>query len=260
MYCLNKSEMHQIAPLFEGWDETLIWSCLQGHMGNAWVDKPEHPHSAQIITGVFCFYAGIPHIQLVRNIPENFASPFILAVPQNEAWAQMIEKVHPTSERFMRYAIKKEPGVFNPEKLRENVRKLDENYSIQPIDEALYHKIREYDWTRDLCSQFPTYEAFKTIGMGFVVLHQGEIVCGASSYTVYDGGIEIEIDTHENYRRQGLALACASRLILECLDRNLYPSWDAANKASVALAEKLGYHFEREYVTYYVALPRNEEA
>jgi RimJ/RimL family protein N-acetyltransferase len=39
-------------------------------------------------------------------------------------------------------------------------------------------------------------------------------------------------------------------LIMECLDRGLYPSWDAANKGSVALAEKLGYHFEKEYVTY----------
>ena len=77
-----------------------------------------------------------------------------------------------------------------------------------------------------------------------------KLVCGASSYTVYNKGIEIEIDTKEGYRRKGLALVCASKIILECLSRELYPSWDAANRESVALAEKLGYHFDNEYVTY----------
>lgn len=32
----------------------------------------------------------------------------------------------------------------------------------------------------------------------------------------------------------------------------LYPSWDAANRESVALAEKLSYHFDREYTAYQV--------
>ena len=77
-----------------------------------------------------------------------------------------------------------------------------------------------------------------------------EIVAGASSYSGYQGGIEIEIDTKEAYRRQGMAYACGARLILECLERGWYPSWDAQNLWSVALAQKLGYHFEHEYTAY----------
>lgn len=83
-------------------------------------------------------------------------------------------------------------------------------------------------------------------------LHSGELVSGASSYTVYRYGIEIEIDTSVDYRRKGLASACGAKLILECINRNFYPSWDAQNKWSVALAEKLGYHFDKEYVAYEV--------
>ena len=49
---------------------------------------------------------------------------------------------------------------------------------------------------------------------------------------------------------KGLAYACGAKLILECLEEGLYPSWDAQNKWSVALAEKLGYHFSHEYVAY----------
>ena len=55
------------------------------------------------------------------------------------------------------------------------------------------------------------------------------------------------MDTREDHRRKGLALCCAAQLILSCLEKGKYPSWDAANRASVALAEKLGYHFDREY-------------
>ena len=40
--------------------------------------------------------------------------------------------------------------------------------------------------------------------------------------------------------------------LLECDKRGLYPNWDAANKMSVGLAEKLGYHFSHEYVVYKV--------
>jgi predicted GNAT family acetyltransferase len=115
---------------------------------------------------------------------------------------------------------------------------------------------KQEDWSRDLCSQFPTYEEYEKYGLGFVAVYEGKIVSGASSYTVYETGIEIEIDTKMEFRRNGLAIACASALILECLNRGIYPSWDAANKESVALSEKLGYHFDKEYVTYEVDVTR----
>ena len=91
-----------------------------------------------------------------------------------------------------------------------------------------------------------------------MAVRDGEVLSGASSYSVYDGGIEIEIDTREDCRRRGLAAACAARLILACLDRGWYPNWDAANPASAALAEKLGYRVARAYAAYAVEPPENE--
>lgn len=79
---------------------------------------------------------------------------------------------------------------------------------------------------------------------------RGTPVAGASSYTVYRGGIEIEIDTRVDFRRQGLATACGARLILDCLDCGLYPSWDAHSRASLALSKKLGYKLDRPYPAY----------
>lgn len=82
------------------------------------------------------------------------------------------------------------------------------------------------------------------------VLCGGELVAGASSYAVYRDGIEIEIDTRPDQRGKGLATACGARLILDCLDRGLYPSWDAHDKRSAHLAQKLGYRLAGAYRAY----------
>lgn len=87
-----------------------------------------------------------------------------------------------------------------------------------------------------------------------MVLKDGELAAGASSYSTYREGIEIEIDTREDHRRKGLAYQCGAKLILECLKRDLYPSWDAPNKWSAALAEKLGYRFSHEYIAYEITI------
>ena len=60
----------------------------------------------------------------------------------------------------------------------------------------------------------------------------------------------VGVATDKEYRRQGLAEAACAKLMLECLKRGWYPSWDAHNMASVHLAEKLGYHFDREYTVF----------
>ena len=74
-----------------------------------------------------------------------------------------------------------------------------------------------------------------------------QIISGASSYVNFNKGIEIEIDTHPNYRKQSLATIVASKLIIECLNKGLYPNWDAHNLESLNLAIKLGYCLDKAY-------------
>lgn len=76
---------------------------------------------------------------------------------------------------------------------------------------------------------------------------------------IYDEGIEIEIATRLKYRCKELAAICASKLIIECIKRGLYPSWDAANIETVSLSEKLGYHFDKEYIAYKIDYNNHKE-
>ena len=120
-------------------------------------------------------------------------------------------------------------------------------FSLCRIDAALCEILLQENWSRDLCALFGGGADFFRRGLGFAVLHRGKPVAGASSYTVYDDGIEIEIDTSPAYRRRGLASACGARLVLECLDRGLNPCWDAHDLRSAALAKKLGYTNAKAY-------------
>jgi GAF domain-containing protein len=110
----------------------------------------------------------------------------------------------------------------------------------------------------DFISNFPDYAAFDRMALGVFALKDGDIVCGASSYSAYNGGIEIEIGTHVDHRRKHLARCCAAQLILDCLERGLYASWDAANLMSAALAQQLGYRFSHTY-PYLVLTPATED-
>ncbi|MBW4622041.1 MAG: GNAT family N-acetyltransferase [Cyanosarcina radialis HA8281-LM2] len=53
--------------------------------------------------------------------------------------------------------------------------------------------------------------------------------------------------THDGFRRRGLARAVAAAMVLYCLDRGLEPCWDAANEPSSALARQLGFRSMGKY-------------
>nr|WP_297707137.1 GNAT family N-acetyltransferase [uncultured Butyrivibrio sp.] len=125
-----------------------------------------------------------------------------------------------------------------------------QNEAWAALIEEVYPSVRKV--TRDFVSSFTDKKQYLGLGRGIVILKDDKIVSGASSYTRYNEGIEIEVDTVESERRNHLATVACSALILRCLSENLYPSWDAQNMNSVHLAEKLGYEFDHEYVAYEV--------
>lgn len=237
-----------VSSLFGDWEETLIWSCLQGIMGKIYADDLNNPTSAMAILGNFTFFSGKPNIELISYKPNWCVQNFMIMIPQNESWKNAIINFYGKKATVIsRYAIKKESHIFDKRKLEKAVASLSGQYTLSMIDEQLYQMCKTEIWSADLVSQFPDYESYNRLGIGVVICKDNTIISGASSYSRYKNGIEIEVDTKEEYRRKGFAYICSAKLILECLKRDLYPSWDAHNKGSVALAEKLGYHYSHPY-------------
>ena len=239
----------KVKALFEGWEETLVYSCLQKVMGKVFVIDEDSPKSAMAFVGVFAFLAGEPDKELITaGKPDGF----VIMIPQNEAWTALIEACYPDSIKRTRFAIKKDTN-FDRDYLMGIVSGLPEGYELRTIDSEIYDLCVQNPVTADFVSAFETKERYLELGRGVVILKDGKIVSGASSYTRYLEGIEIEVDTAEDERRKGLASIVSAKLILNCLDEDLYPSWDSHNMISVKLAEKLGYEFSHEYVAYEVA-------
>lgn len=239
-----------LAPLFTHTQESFVLSFTQGCMGRGWADDPEHPTAARIQVGDFSLLAGdasSPEAPaLVKGIEPRASCPVHLVDTENEGWRQLVQSLFAsrcTAED--RYAIRKDT-VFDSRHLRTLATTLPSEFSIAPIDAGLYRRCLEQPYTYDLVSNFDEAD-FLHRGVGFCVLRGDEPVGGASSYSIWREGIEIEVDIREDCRRKGLAAAVSATLILDCLKRGLYPSWDAANLASVALAEKLGYRLDHSY-------------
>ncbi len=237
--------------LFGDWQEGAIWSCLDNVMGEIYVDDIENPKSAVAILGVFSFFAGMPVEEIVNFKPENFKGDFIIMVPQNDNWANLISSVYgERAKKVTRYALEKDRDVFNIEELEKLVGKLDSKYSFRKIDEELYNYCKLNEWASDFIAQYDDYAIYEKIGFGIAIMKGDEMVCAASSYSSFKDGYEVEIATKQEYRRKGLATACGAKYILEGLKNNMYTSWDAQNKWSLAIAEKLGYSFAGEYTAF----------
>lgn len=239
------TDLERIAPLFDGWEETMVWACLEGVMGRG--EANEDGTAGLIVQQDFSFLAGKPDEGLLRRAP----GPIL--VPRRPDWHGLIEETFGVrAVKETRYAIRKEPDVFDRARLAQLAAALPSGYTLRLIDEALVPVLLAQSWSKDFCAAFDSPADCCRRGLGVVAMYEGVPVAGAGSYCVYQGGIEIEIDTRTDHRRRGLAAACGARLILECLDRGLYPSWDAIDLRSVALAEKLGYHRGAPYPVYWV--------
>ncbi|HBG10406.1 MAG: GNAT family N-acetyltransferase [Limnochordia bacterium] len=240
-----------IAPLFADRQDTMIWSCLQDCMGEAYADDLAQPQSAAIYVADFCYFAGKVNTELIATKPEGYTGQGVLMVPPDSAWQAGIEAVYGERARpWIRYATKQDMRAFDRRKLAQLAERLPAGFELQLIDQRLYEQILALPWAWYLCGNFASYHQFAANALGVVILHGGEPVSGASAYAFYRGGIEVEIDTREDYRRRGLATICGAALILKCLERGLYPNWDAHTRESLALAQKLGYVFDREYLCY----------
>lgn len=232
----------------------LVKSCLDGCMGKAYGDHPFRPGAALLCIGDFACFGGDPYRPAARQLAGKLAleKGRTWLIPVSEGWEEHLMFWRPKRlERSVRYAVTRK-AEFDNAKLHAIVNAIPPEFKLHSINEALYDKAMAEEWSCDFCSQFGGSEDYAKRGIGIAALRGEELVAGASSYVIYNGGIEIQTDTRADVRRRGLASACCARLILDCLQKGLIPSWDAANPASLKLAEKLGYALKAPYDTWEV--------
>jgi len=260
---LGRMKRKTIAPICGESKEVLVRGAVDGTVGRVWVPKLENSSYCLIVVGDFVYLMGLPPkghgaMDLKTQIYKMITSKSLI-YPQNERWAEWIEDQFLGQTRMVsRYALKKDEHHFDVEQLKQFVNQIPKGIKMKRIDDRLYQQVMKEEWSRDLCANFEDVKHFHASGFGYVAVKGREIVAGCSAYGASEGMMEIEVDTRKDYRRQGLALACSAAFLLECLERNIIPNWDAANLKSVGLAEKLGYIYDQEYQVYQIRELRDE--
>lgn len=247
MFKLNNSEASKISTLFKETECTILKSYMHGYSGKCYVDNVFSPKNALVCQNPFHFIGGKLNTKFAEDIVCYLPQGAILICddPEWYGFIQTFPKIK--SRRLTRYKFYRDKNHFDLNKLKEYSESLPEGYTIEYMNRDFSHDSFLSDLSKDLLGVFDSTDDYLEKGCGFIVLYEERPVCGASSFSRYDTGIEIQVDTHPDHRKKGLATAAAAKLMLHCFSNNIHPNWDAENLLSVKLAEKLGYIMKSPY-------------
>lgn len=246
MIKLNNNEMNKIEHLFNDIKFYMGKSVLDGLMGEAYTDNLENPTIAYLLVRQYCFINGNSNSALAKQVLKTIPKT-CKRIIANSSWNDIIENTYNDFEKSKRYSLKKEKDIFNKQKLKEFCENLNNEYEVKTIDERIYKLIKADD---EDPKQMKITDDYMNKGIGVCCFRNDKIVGICSSNIIYKDGIEINIRVKEGYKHKGIGTAMASKLILMCLEKGIYPSWDAANLISLELAKKLGYNYDSEYTIY----------
>lgn len=259
MIKLSKGQYSLVNDLFADPTSTMILSCLQGYLGQVWVDNLLSPECAIVFTGYFIFIAGDKcnddAIGWIRKTIEESKITQAEIIPQNDCWINSLDVFTKEGSDFYlkktcRHRMKLTDMKQKKEQWMKQLNRLPNQFTIVEIDENLYNLAQDDRYLYNFVCCFRDYEEFKHLGLGYFLMKEDQVVGGVSSFSRYDEGVEVQIAISPEFRGMGLAKICAARFLLECCNRNLYPSWDAANHTSEHIAESLGYELQSEITVY----------
>jgi len=233
-----------------------VAAVVEGGMGRVFTDAQEEPRVALAVLD-FHFLAGDP-LHADALLLFELLQPGAVVIAPTPAWQHLVAATYPgTLTVYRREAFQAEQ--FDIDQLRGFCQALPSGFELRRVR---LEEVTQFATDLDpaLIHNFRSHEEFITRGVGVGILHQGRFVSGVSSAAVGGGKFEIEIQTHRQFRRCGLARAVAAALILYCVEHGIEPCWDAANEPSGALARQLGFHSTGKYDVYRLKQPEGKSA
>ena len=229
-----------------------VEAVFSGEFGRAWADDPDAPTVA-LAQIDFWFIAGDASApaaaDALRRVPQRGTIVTSGGTWDERARSTLAGNIHERTRTGMAT-----PTVWNRDRLHAMASALRDGFEIRRVTERNVRAFASFE--KDLVANFGTIERYLESGIGFGIWHNGWCVAGCSSFTLGGGKLEMEIDTHPDFRRRGLARSVAATMILHCLDKGIEPCWDAHNPESAALALQLGFVDPQPYTVFVVGTER----
>ncbi len=194
-----------------------------------------------ITDALFVFLDGSPEEESQTALETQFmARPWVCLT---EAWEKYIKSHFQNVQIFTRYLMKPRNSFTFP-----LLQALSKEYQLELMDEIAFN---QHPFGHG--ENYSSYSQFSAEGAGALVWRNGEIVASASSFLSLNGELELDVSTKEEHRGLGLATACASKMLSQCMNKGFTVHWDAQNETSKHLAQKFGFEVEEKYSVYYKA-------
>ena len=261
MFELTPSDFPCALPLLASIQQAVLpYAICQGiNPGRVFVDQGEDPHVALCWTTVgYYLLAGDPEQGLnladlsqvltgtfIPNSQAGGENSFILMTSAS-GWQQHLPTLLPAREVIEIY---RRPFAFERDKFAARGdwhSRIPSGMRLQALDATLAERA-------GVLASWASLDDFLAHGLGFALLDGDQIASLCLSVLASREKVEIDVHTHENYRRQGLAVIAASALIEACLQQGIQPNWECFwdNQPSAALAEHLGFTPLPDYPVYY---------
>lgn len=193
-----------------------------------------------LIIGNFAFALDLKIIANFSTFFEDFKN-FFLIMPKTFNDTSSLPEFVKTQQR----------AHFTNFKLNESLFSSLKDDEVLPINRELFNRIcADKNYINHL-REFESFENFDSHGSGFVILEENEIKAIASTFCNYNNHVEIQVDTLEGNRTKGLATKVTMFLLNDCIKKGFTPHWDAANKISESLGEKVGFLEPKKYFWLY---------
>ena len=217
--------------------DTAIDCAVEGQLGRVLVDAVDAPTAFALTVGPFWYFAGDVMGPGAADLLSAFPR-FGLMMPSLSGWLEAARALHGSAWRvFPRYRFSADTlsrshltGMLAGSAHHVSVLDPSATALLSAGPEPLLD-LADFDSADDFLARsfgFAAFDGDRPMGLAYASL-----ICSHS--------IEVSVFVDEPYRRRGLATAVSAALLLESLDRGLRPNWDAANRESCALAQKLGY-------------------
>ena len=230
--------------LFKTWKKNMVLYGLKSQIGTVYRNSDGTTSFYDI--GNFLYLAGELNSRFWEDFIRQYGLDYKIIISEDTKWQDFMRRQVGLIS-FTRYSFK-DKANFQVEFLNDLVSQLEKGYNIVPIDNHIYNCLSEDEWSQDLQGDFESYQNFTLKGgFGFVILKNKELIAGISSGLVYQGAVEVEVATRPNEQGNGFAKKLGATMILESLNRDTFPLWDAHNVASKKVAEFLGYELVGPY-------------
>ncbi|MCY3413702.1 MAG: GNAT family N-acetyltransferase [Candidatus Heimdallarchaeota archaeon] len=177
---------------------------------------------------------------LLRKIPQM---NIVLA---DAKWLPNLQDCWPNLEKFTRKEFKYTKSINYLESFIEAI---PDGYVLRRMNEG---DITSEVMINEIISKFfKDTNQFLKNGISFGIFHNNSLTSFACSVLEIDKYVDIQIETKQEYRRNGLATALGAKITQFALKNNLIPIWVSMNEPSSLLAEKIGYSDPTPFSMYY---------